>query len=53
MVKALKIIWAGYVARKGLMRHAYATLIGKSGGRYFVGFGGISGRIILKIILKE
>lgn len=33
MLMELKMMWAGYVARKGMLRRAYETSVEKSGGK--------------------
>jgi hypothetical protein len=53
VIRSSRMRWVGHVAYMGDMRNTYKILVRKLKGKDHLGGRGISGRIILKWILKE
>jgi hypothetical protein len=53
MIKARRMIWAGYMARVGELRGAYNILVGKPEGRRHWEDLGVDGRITLIWIFRK
>jgi hypothetical protein len=53
LIKSRRIRWAEHVARMGERRSTYSVMMGKVRERDHLGYPGVDGRIILKLIFSK